>query len=594
MYLDKIIDKAFERTSFRAFKPELPETDGRISFKDGRSLVPAALLRELAREAFHDASFFLRRSHLAAWAALLNSPSASTNDRFVVTALLRNALVAAEGKLALCQDTGTSTILAWKSESMKIMPEVTSGAGDEAFLAAGAAQAYERYFLRSSQVAACSMFDEYDTGDNQPSQIHIHAVPDSDGNPSYRFLFVAKGGGSANKTSLFQMTKALLEPARFEAFLREKVAALGVAACPPYRLAVVVGGTSAEENLSVLKLATTEILDGAEYFSPEASTTSRIPATSASTETVIPHEWIHRDAFWERRLMEIARESGLGAQFGGTALALDARVIRLSRHAGSCPVSIGVSCSAHRNILAVIDRSGARIESLEKSPAAYLQSLGGTVAKLAEKHTSTTPAQRPDVPDLVDGSPVTRVNLDLSMTELREALSVLSPGERVLLSGTLLVARDAAHARWHALIVEEKALPAYLKQHAIYYAGPSATPGGKTIGSFGPTTAQRMDGYAEELMSRGAALVTLAKGNRASSWTEACKRYGGFYLGTIGGAAALIAEENILGSEILDYPDLGMEAVRRIRVRDLPAFLIIDDKGGELYSELLSTAIHKT
>jgi len=595
MYLDRIIDKAFEKTGFRVFESALPEAHASVSVQEGRLVVPASLLQELAREAFHDASFYLRRSHLAAWAALLEDPAATENDRFVVTALIRNALVAAEGELALCQDTGTSTIVAWKSEG------IWTSADDDSFLATGTAQAYKRYYLRSSQVAARSMFDEYDTGDNQPSQIHIHAVPDSDGEPSYRFLFVAKGGGSANKTSLFQMTKALLEPARFEAFLREKVAALGVAACPPYRLAVVVGGTSSEENLSVLKLATTEILDNSEYFGQEPGAGIDNASNAGSTgsgsgfgpEPSAAHAWIHRDAFWERRLMEIASESGLGAQFGGIALAMDARVIRLARHAGSCPVSIGVSCSAHRNILAIIDRSGVRIEKLEKNPAAYLRSLGGTVARLAENHKPSTRVQRTERPDLADEIPATHINLDLSMTGLKEALSILSPGDRVLLSGTLLVARDAAHARWHALITKGNALPGYLKEHPIYYAGPSATPEGKTIGSFGPTTAQRMDGYAEELMSRGAALVTLAKGNRASSWTEACKRYGGFYLGTIGGAAALIAEENILESEILDYADLGMEAVRRIRVRDLPAFLVTDDKGGELYSGLPATTVHK-
>jgi fumarate hydratase class I len=542
-----IIDAAFAAASFRRL--DLPGAGPAL--KDGLLEVPPALLRELSREAFRRISFYFRRSHLRGLAATFSDAAASDNDRFVAATLLRNAVVAARGELPLCQDTGTATILGWKSESVR------TRADDAAFLSDGAREAYGRYNLRSSQVGASSFFDEFDTLTNLPAQIHIEAVPDGAaadgrGGPAYRLLFVAKGGGSANKTSLFQMSKALLEPERFDAFLKEKVAALGTAACPPYRLAVVVGGTSAEENLRVLKLATTELLDSAP------------PAPGAGGGAIF------RDGFWERRLMEIAKESGAGAQFGGTALALDARVLRLSRHAASCPVSIGVSCSAHRNALAVVDSDGAFLEELEERPAEYLASLGVELSAAAELGAGRS----------------SRIDLERPMAEVRRSLSALRVGDRVLLSGRILVARDAAHLKWHALVKAGAELPAYLSRHPILYAGPAATPPGKPIGSFGPTTAQRMDEYAEELMSRGASLITLAKGNRGAAWTAACAVHGGFYLGIVGGAAALIAEENILESEILDYPELGMEAVRLIRVRDLPAFLIVDDKGGELYSRL--------
>lgn len=531
----------------------------------GRLFVPPALLRDLSRAAFSDAAFYLRRSHLAALAALLENPGSSDNDRFVVRSLLRNALVAARGELALCQDTGTATVAAWKSES------VFTGADDEAELAEGARKAYRERYLRDSQVAPVTFFDEVDTGNNLPAQVHIEAAPDGAAGPSYRFLFVAKGGGSANKTSFFQMTKSLLEPDRFDDFLAEKVRALGTAGCPPYRLAVVVGGTSPEENLRVLKLGTTELLDGAEPFGPHAAEESR-PASAGE---------LRRDKFWEERLMVHARESGLGAQFGGSALALDARVLRLPRHAASCPVSIGVSCAAHRNVLAVVDSDGARIEALERDPARFLSGLGGEAAALvAETERRGRSRAAPAAPE------ETEIDLEASMDGIRAALGSRAVGDRVHLTGRIIVARDAAHLKWHALVAAGKSLPDYVYGHPIMYAGPAATPPGKRVGSFGPTTAQRMDAYAEEFLSRGASLVSIAKGNRGPAWTAACKAYGGFYLGVIGGAAALIAEENISESEIVDYPELGMEAVRLIRVSRLPAFLIVDDKGNELYGGL--------
>jgi fumarate hydratase class I len=577
MTIRPIIDAAFSKTTFEpvALDPQL------IRNEAGRLRIDPSVLTKIAEEAFARISYNLRPSHLQLWSEHLNSSTLGANDRLVLETLLKNAIISSAGKLPLCQDTGTATIIGWKEES------VYTGAEDEAALSTGVLRAYTGHPLRSSQVGFHSLFDEYDTGNNLPAQIHIEAVRDSSEGPEYRFLFVAKGGGSANKTALFQMTKALLEPEAFKAFLAEKIAALGTAACPPYRLAVVVGGTSPEENLSILKLATTEILD---------------PAPTMESASKHRHEsWLYRDTQWESILMNIARESGLGAQFGGSLLALDARLIRLPRHAGSCPVSIGVSCSAHRNMLAKINRQGLWLERLEPNPIEFLKQQGGAAAQLAEGYqqkkkfplsipeqagSSTVPPTEP----FAESPVLRRINLDRGMKEALEALRGASAGDLLLLSGYLLVARDAAHLKWHEALQRGEALPEYLKRYPIYYAGPAATPEGKVIGSFGPTTAQRMDTYAEELMSRGASLITLAKGNRTKAWREACKTYGGFYLGTIGGAAALIAEENILESEVLDFPELGMEAVRRIRVQDLIAFVIIDDQGRDLYNPSLQAS----
>lgn len=554
------VASAFTATMFRDFPTSSPPR-----VVGGRLYVPPALLAELSREAFSDAAFYFRRSHLSALAAALEDREASENDRTVLRFLLRNALIASGGKLALCQDTGTATVVAWKDES------VFTGGNDVESLEEGARRAYQERFLRNSQVAPISFFEEVDTGNNLPAQVHLESVPDSLEGPAYRLLFVAKGGGSSNKTALFQMTKALLEPDRFDAFLAERVAALGTAACPPYRLAVVVGGTSPEENLRVLKLATTEVLDGAPPFGEGDDKGDRAPGGYGPT---VPE--IRRDSFWEERLLHHARTSGLGAQFGGVELALDARVLRLPRHAASCPLSIGVSCSAHRNVLAQIDAGGVRIEELEKNPARFLRSLGGEAARCAAEFEGSGESwRRPD--------PTPRLDLDRPMEEIRADLSRLSIGDRVLLNGEILVARDAAHQKWRTLLSEGRELPNYLFRHPVMYAGPAATPPGAVIGSFGPTTAQRMDAYAEELLSRGASLVTLAKGNRGPAWTEACHKHGGFYLGVVGGAAALVAAEHILENRILDYPDLGMEAVRLIRVIELPAVLVVDHRGNDLY-----------
>jgi fumarate hydratase class I len=547
MDLFPFIRAAFDKTAF-----DPPEGRELVSVSrnagGGRGLyVPPELLRRAAQTGFERLSFFFRPGHLALLSDRLRGPGVSENDRLSLTMLLRNAVTAAKGELALCQDTGTAVIYGWKDEG------VYTGGGDRAGLEAGTAAAYKNKHLRSSQIAFSSFFDEYNTGSNLPAQIHIEAAENSGGGPAYRFLFIAKGGGSSNKTSLFQMTAALLEETAFERFLEEKISALGTAACPPYRLAVVAGGSSPEFNLEVQKLAAAEALDAIPYFGEERTPGQAFPA---------------RDHYWEQKAMDIGRRTGLGAQFGGASLLLDARVIRLPRHAASFPVSIGVSCIAHRCLLAYIDREGLHLEKTVRDPAAFLKA-GGLVPETAAEKAGN------------------RVDIEKPVKAFSRRLKAFRAGDLTLLSGKLLVARDAAHLKWHSLILEGNSLPAYLSEYPVYYAGPSETPPGRVIGSLGPTTAGRMDPYAEELMSRGAALVTVAKGNRSALWREACKKYGGFYLGTPGGAAALLAEEHVTASEILDYPELGMEAVRLITVKDLPAFVIIDSEGGDLYAAAL-------
>jgi len=511
-------------------------------------------IQKLAEEAFHDVSFFLRPSFLEKLKKILFDPEASGNDRYVAETLLRNAVVAAEGFLPLCQDTGTATVIAWKGDKVLVRPlegvgeegasnyESLQRMADEEALFRGIAEVYRTRYLRYSQIAPLSMFEEVNTGTNLPPQIDMYASEGAE----YRFLFIAKGAGSANKTSFFQESRALLEPETLRSFLREKVRGLGTAACPPYRLAVVIGGLSPEMNLKVLKLATTGLLDG-------------LPERGDGKGT------LYLDREWSTILLQLAQESGLGAQFGGKYLALDARLIRMARHAGACPVSIGVSCSADRNILGRITKEGVFLEQLEKDPATLLKDL---------------------VTQRVDRSLGTRIDLNRSLDEVRKDLSRLPVGSLVVLSGPLVVARDIAHARFFKRLKEGKGLPEYLYRYGIYYAGPAKTPPGYPIGSFGPTTAQRMDSYLETFMREGASLVTLAKGNRAKGTAELCRTYGGFYLGTIGGAAALLAKEHIVSSEVLDYPELDMEAVRLIRVKDFPAFILIDDKGNDLYGRI--------
>lgn len=475
-------------------------------------------------------SFYLRKSFLDELAAVVAAPDATDNDRLVCASLLRNAAIAAEGFLPICQDTGTATVFAWRGE------RVITGGDDENLLAKGVERAWENNYLRESQVAAYSLFGESNTANNLPPQIDIRFAPGGE----YTFLFIVKGGGSANKTVFFQKTKAFLQEDVMERFLREQIKNLGVAACPPYHLCLVVGGKSAEENLRYLKLATTGILDDL----PTEGDGSGRP---------------FRDPQWEARALRIAAETGLGAQFGGRYLALQARVIRLSRHSASCPVSIGVSCSAHRNMLGKITADGVFLEQLEREPSRYLEEI---------------PAE---------ASSATSIDLNRPVAEILQCLRELPVGSMVRLDGTMVVGRDMAHARFREMIQSGQKLPDYLLRHPLCYAGPARTPPGYTIGSIGPTTAQRMDEYLDELMSRGASLITLAKGNRSETAVKACAKHGGFYLGTIGGAAALIAREHIVSSEVIDFPELGMEAVHRMEVRGLPAFIIYDDRGNKLY-----------
>jgi fumarate hydratase, class I len=455
----------------------------------------------------------------------------------VAMAMLRNAVVSAAGELPFCQDTGTATIVAKKGG------RVWTGAKDEKYLAQGVWETYARENLRYSQTSAVTMYDEVNTGDNMPAQVDIYA---SDGE-TYEFLFVAKGGGSANKSMLFQETKALLEPGKLEKYLVEKMAALGTAACPPYHIAIVIGGTSAEACMKTVKLASTKYYDA-------------LPTAGGKFGQAF------RDLDLEGRLLEASRGLGIGAQFGGTAFAHDVRVIRLPRHGASCPVGIGVSCSADRNVRARIDRDGIWLEELDHEPGRLLPA---GLAASAAGHAHGV-----------------RIDLGRPMAEIVAELSKYPVATPLLLNGTLVVARDIAHARFKARLDAGEPLPDYLLRHPVYYAGPAKTPAGKPSGSFGPTTAGRMDSYVDMLQSKGASLVMIAKGNRSKAVTEACQAHGGFYLGSIGGPAALLAEESIRKVECIDYPELGMEAVWQIEVVDFPAFILVDDKGNDFFVEI--------
>jgi len=502
----------------------------------GRQMLHVApeVLETLACAAFTDVSFFFRRQHLQQMAAILKADDASENDRYVASTLLRNAVVAAAGQLPSCQDTGTATVIAQRGE------RVLTGVDDALYLSRGIGRAYGENNLRYSQLAPLDMFTEVNTGTNLPAQIEISAVDGC----QYQFLFVAKGAGSANKTALYQETKALLQPRVLDQFLRDKLRAIGVAACPPYHLVVVIGGTSPELTLKTVKLATTGQLDS-------------LPTQGSGDGMAF------RDCALEARIVEMTRAFGLGAQFGGRYFALDARVIRLPRHGGSCPVGIGLSCSADRNIKGKITAEGVFLEELERHPECFLE----------------------QIVELDQIQPVA-IDLEQPLDAVRRQLSGCVPGTRLSLSGTLIVARDIAHARFQQRLESGAGLPEYLYRYPVYYAGPAKTPPGMVCGSFGPTTAQRMDGYVAGFMQHGASLIMLAKGNRAAAVTAACQKFGGFYLGTIGGAAALVAKENITAAEVIDYPELGMEAVYRIRVHDFPAFVIADAEGGNLYDQL--------
>jgi fumarate hydratase class I len=526
------IGRSEEATSFRRLSGG-GVSEARFAGKPVLVVEPEALA-SLAREAMRDVSFLLRPKHQRQVAAILEDPEASGNDRFVARMLLRNSAVSAKFELPFCQDTGTATVVAWKGQ------QVWTGADDAEFLSKGIAETYRQENFRYSQTAALSMYEEVNTGSNLPAQIDIYAVPGME----YRFLFVAKGGGSANKTALFQETRALLNPASLEKFLIEKMKGLGTAACPPYHVAIVVGGTSAEACLKTVKLASAGYYDS-------------LPAKGDASGRAF------RDLDLERKLREASRRFGIGAQFGGACFAHDVRVIRLPRHGASLPVGLGVSCSADRNVLARIDREGIWLEELERHPEALL------------------PAVLPGAPE---GS--VRIRLDRPMREILADLSRLAVATPVSLTGRLVVARDIAHAKLKERLDAGGDLPAYLKNHPVYYAGPAKTPAGKPSGSFGPTTAGRMDSYVDLFQSKGGSLIMIAKGNRSPKVTEACKKHGGFYLGSPGGPAALLAEENIKKVEVLEFPELGMEAVWAIDVVDFPAFVLVDDKGNDFFQQL--------
>jgi fumarate hydratase class I len=505
---------------------------------DGQELlkIDPAGLTLLAREAFREVSFLLRPAHLEKVAAILADPEASPNDRGVALAMLRNAEVSAEGVLPFCQDTGTATIIGKKGQ------KVWTGVKDEEFLSRGVFDTYTRENLRYSQTLALNMYEEANSGTNLPAQIDLYAT---DG-MKYDFLFVAKGGGSGNKTYLFQETKALLTPGKLESFLSEKMKTLGTAACPPYHLAFVVGGTSAEACLKTVKLATTGYLDS-------------LPTTGGDGGRAF------RDPELEERMLEAAQASGIGAQFGGKYFVLDVRAIRLPRHGASCPVGMGVSCSADRNIRGRIDRDGIWLEELERDPGRFIPE------RYRAKH---------------DHGAV-KIDLDRPMKEILAELTRHPVTTQLALTGTIVVARDIAHAKIKERLDRGEGMPQYFKDHPVYYAGPAKTPEGLPSGSFGPTTAGRMDSYVDLFQSHGGSMIMIAKGNRSRQVTEACKRHGGFYLGSIGGPAALLAKENIEKVELLEYPELGMEAIYRIRVRDFPAFILVDDKGNDFFERLL-------
>ncbi|WP_037608009.1 fumarate hydratase [Streptacidiphilus rugosus] len=491
-------------------------------------------LRLLAAEAMHDISHYLRPAHLAQLRRILDDPEASPNDKFVALDLLKNANIAAAGVLPMCQDTGTAIVMGKRGQSV-----LTSGRDEEA-LSRGVYDAYTKLNLRYSQMAPLTMWDEKNTGSNLPAQIELYAT---DGG-AYKFLFMAKGGGSANKSYLFQETKAVLNEASMMAFLEQKIRALGTAACPPYHLAIVVGGTSAEYALKTAKYASAHYLDS-------------LPTEGSPTG----HGF--RDVELEQKVFELTQKLGIGAQFGGKYFCHDVRVVRLPRHGASCPVAIAVSCSADRQALAKITPEGVFLEQLERDPARFL----------------------PDTTDEHLSDNVVRVDLNQPMADIRAELSKHPVKTRLSLTGTLVVARDIAHAKIKERLDAGDGMPQYLKDHPVYYAGPAKTPEGYASGSFGPTTAGRMDSYVDQFQAAGGSMVMLAKGNRSQQVTDACGKHGGFYLGSIGGPAARLAQDCIKKVEVLEYAELGMEAVWRIEVEDFPAFIVVDDKGNDFFTD---------
>ncbi len=520
-----------DSTNYRLLSKEhiqLIELDGRQVLK-----VSPEALTLLSREAFREVSFYLRPSHLKRLATILDDSEASDNDKFVAYTLLMNQVIAAEGELPTCQDTGTAIVVAKKGECL------WSGGDDHEALARGVYETYRDNNLRYSQVVPLTMTEERNSGNNLPAQIDIYATKGNE----YHFLFMTKGGGSANKTFLYQQTKALLTEANLTEFVKQKIMDLGTSACPPYHLALVIGGTSAESNLSVVKKASAGYLDN-------------LPTSGNE------HGRAFRDLEWERKVTEICHTCGVGAQFGGKYFVHDVRVIRLPRHAASCPVGLGVSCSADRNIKGKITPEGIFIEQLEHEPARYV------------------PERAPHL------SPAVEIDLDEGIEAVLEKLSKYPTKTRLNIKGTMVVARDIAHAKIKELLDRGEEMPEYMKKHPVYYAGPAKTPKGLPSGSFGPTTAGRMDSYTQLFQQNGGSLIMVAKGNRSEQVTEACHKNGGFYLGSIGGPAAILALNSIKSVEVIDFPELGMEAVRKIYVENFPAFIIVDDKGNDFFKEL--------
>ena len=483
----------------------------------------------------HDIAHLLRPGHLRQLRSILDDPEASGNDRYVARDLLQNACIAAGGVLPMCQDTGTAIVMGKRGQ------QVLTDGRDEEHIARGVYDAYTTLNLRYSQLAPITMWEEKNTGSNLPAQIELYATPGAE----YKFLFMAKGGGSANKSFLYQETKAILSPKAMAAFLEQKIRSLGTAACPPYHLAIVIGGTSAEYALKTAKYASARYLD-------------TLPVSGSASA----HGF--RDPELEQQVLEITRNVGIGAQFGGKYFCHDVRVIRLPRHGASCPVAIAVSCSADRQALGKITRDGVFLERLETDPAQYL----------------------PDTDEQELDADVVQIDLGRPMQDIRAELSRYPIKTRLSLSGPMVVARDIAHAKISERLARGESMPAYLRDHAVYYAGPAKTPEGYASGSFGPTTAGRMDSYVEEFQAAGGSLVMLAKGNRSAKVTEACHKHGGFYLGSIGGAAARLARDCITKVDVLEYPELGMEAVWKIEVRDFPAFIVVDDKGNDFFADV--------
>nr|WP_042181007.1 fumarate hydratase [Kibdelosporangium sp. MJ126-NF4]CEL14740.1 Fumarate hydratase class I, aerobic [Kibdelosporangium sp. MJ126-NF4]CTQ96630.1 Fumarate hydratase class I, aerobic (EC 4.2.1.2) [Kibdelosporangium sp. MJ126-NF4] len=535
---------SFQYTDVLPLAPDTT-TEYRLVSAEGVRVVEAAgrrfleidpdVLTLLAKEAIKDIQHLLRPSHLAQLRAIVDDPEASGNDRFVAMDLLRNACISAGGVLPMCQDTGTAIVMGKRTEG------VLTGGADEEALSRGVFEAYQELNLRYSQMAPVTFWDERNTGTNLPAQVELYTAPGTD--PRYDFLFMAKGGGSANKTFLYQETKAVLNPNRLAKFLDEKLRSLGTAACPPYHLAIVVGGLSAEHNLKVAKLASARYLDN-------------LPREGSA----LGHGF--RDVDLEQQVLEMTRQFGIGAQFGGKYFCHDVRVIRLPRHGASCPVGVAVSCSADRQAKAKITADGVFIEQLERDPARFLPEIEGE--DLSEE--------------------VVRIDLTRPMAEIRETLSKLPVKTRLSLTGPLVVARDIAHAKIKERLDAGESMPQYMKDHPVYYAGPAKTPEGYASGSFGPTTAGRMDSYVEQFQAAGGSLVMLAKGNRSRQVTDACQSHGGFYLGSIGGPAARLAKDCIRNVDVLEYPELGMEAVWKIEVEDFPAFIVVDDKGNDFFA----------